>query len=426
MNRLGNFVVWILVNAFAQLTTTNANGLTVAEVAQFNVSGRNGTYVLVNTSLSDRFVFYASGMPDHDWEMVNTYTPTVQNYVIEIPRNPQQSQIPGCLPMGIIGLTRTGVALYNPLNVQDQNAVEGATAEVVDSCDGHTDESGVYHYHKLPKSCLYRHEVDEFIGVALDGYPIYGPMVSAGWINQGGLAQGGNVTSAHLDKCHGTTVNGNYRYYMTTEFPYILGCFKGTVIFRNKSVTYNCVNDTSIWNNDWNNFLCHCSTQVGSNGTDSPVSRRKRNVVRSECPPDEDLLECLLSLRCSSHNVTRPVICDMFCSGIAVEIRPAFCDIGAAATTSAPPKSSTTKLTSRATPPSAAAETTTTITPATAAASTTTTTQSSIENKLSGAISYKPCLLITLFLVSSFSVFMFSFDMHCKRFRSTDARKIRY
>ncbi|KAJ8313537.1 hypothetical protein KUTeg_008098 [Tegillarca granosa] len=196
MNRLGNFVVWILVNAFAQLTTTNANGLTVAEVAQFNVSGRNGTYVLVNTSLSDRFVFYASGMPDHDWEM-------------------------------------------------DQNAVEGATAEVVDSCDGHTDESGVYHYHKLPKSCLYRHEVDEFIGVALDGYPIYGPMVSAGWINQGGLAQGGNVTSAHLDKCHGTTVNGNYRYYMTTEFPYILGCFKGTVIFRNKSVTYNCVNDTS-------------------------------------------------------------------------------------------------------------------------------------------------------------------------------------
>lgn len=37
----------------------------------------------------------------------------------------------------MIGITRTGVAIYNPLNEQAENAVEGPIKETFDSCDGH-------------------------------------------------------------------------------------------------------------------------------------------------------------------------------------------------------------------------------------------------------------------------------------------------
>ena len=139
--------------------------------------------------------------------------------------------------MGIIGIARTGVAIYNPLNSDQENAVSGSGAETFDSCDGHADNRGRYHYHKIPDSCLYRGDVDEFIGVAMDGYPIYGPKVSY---------QTAVLTSHDLDNCHGTNRSGQYRYHVTNEFPYFLGCFKGTITTTGQigTVTYNC-NGTS-------------------------------------------------------------------------------------------------------------------------------------------------------------------------------------
>lgn len=59
---------------------------------------------------------------------------------------------------------------------------------------------------------------DEFIGIALDGNPIYGPKAS----DQTDL-----LTSSDLDACHGRFVDGKYRYHITTDFPYVLGCYKG-------------------------------------------------------------------------------------------------------------------------------------------------------------------------------------------------------
>jgi hypothetical protein len=31
-----------------------------------------------------------------------------------------------------------------------------------------------------------------------------------------------------LDACNGMTINGVYGYYITDDYPYILGCFSGT------------------------------------------------------------------------------------------------------------------------------------------------------------------------------------------------------
>ena len=176
-----------------------------------------------------------SGVPDHPLEAIpgNPGMAMNQNYNFTIPRIPVEAQTPGCVPMDIIAITRTGVGIYNPLNGQSENAVEGQGVELFDSCDGHPGPGGRYHYHKLPDSCLYRGEVDEFIGVAFDGYPIYGPNVSF---------RAELLTSHDLDDCHGTNESGQYRYYVTNEFPYFLGCFKGVVenIGQIGTVSHDC------------------------------------------------------------------------------------------------------------------------------------------------------------------------------------------
>lgn len=177
-----------------------------------------------------RFFISASGLPDHETERVNPNSATAQNYNISILKTPEVVAVPGCVGMGMIGITRTGVAIYNPLAGGYTNAVEGSSPEVFDSCDGHASPNGAYHYHKIPDSCLYRGEVDEFIGVALDGFPIYGPRI--------GESQ--NISESDLDKCHGKFVNGNYRYYVTNKFPYFLGCFRGRVINEGTITQYNC------------------------------------------------------------------------------------------------------------------------------------------------------------------------------------------
>jgi hypothetical protein len=113
----------------------------------------------------NRIKITASGMPDHTWQMVNPNTPTAQNYEVNIHKTPEAQSSYGCLPMGKIGITITGVALYNPLTSGNYNAVEGNNAETFDSCDGHATNTGAYHYHKLPYNCIYNKGVDEFIGI---------------------------------------------------------------------------------------------------------------------------------------------------------------------------------------------------------------------------------------------------------------------
>lgn len=224
--------IWIFVlMAFdPNLLIISSAGLMREEIVQFKTTGKYGASVTVYERDSAVFYISASGLPDHETERVNPNNATAQNYNVSIPKVPEIVSVPGCVGLGMIGITRTGVAIYNPLAGDLSNAVEGASPEVFDKCDGHASPDGAYHYHKIPESCMYKGEIDEFIGVALDGFPIYGPRVS----------ESQNVTESELDKCHGKVVNGSYRYYVTDKFPYYLGCFKGRVVNPNTMTQYNC------------------------------------------------------------------------------------------------------------------------------------------------------------------------------------------
>jgi hypothetical protein len=126
-----------------------------------------------------------------------------------------------------------------------------------DSHHAHTQPNGAYHYHGSPKA-LYQDDSSTsspVIGFAADGFPIFGPYfqengriekaTSSYRLKNGsrqsikGINPGGTYTGKYLDdyeyvagqgnldQCNGRFVNGQYGYYVTDSYPWVLGCFSG-------------------------------------------------------------------------------------------------------------------------------------------------------------------------------------------------------
>jgi hypothetical protein len=125
---------------------------------------------------------------------------------------------------GPIGIMLTGAQLFDALDALGRDA---PAHELLDSCNGHPQEQGVYHYHAL-SACMSDPGTahSRLLGYANDGFGIYGIRGVKGAV----------VTDADLDACHGHTHaipwNGKsvvmYHYHFTYEYPYTLGCYKGT------------------------------------------------------------------------------------------------------------------------------------------------------------------------------------------------------
>ena len=122
----------------------------------------------------------------------------------------------------------TGAPFFNALDAMGRDAV---AHEVQDRCQGHPEASGAYHYHNVT-ACLGSEHVtgthSTLVGYAKDGFGLYG--------NYG--QHGEELTNADLDECHGhthaITWNGAqvslYHYHATREYPYTLGCYRGTPV----------------------------------------------------------------------------------------------------------------------------------------------------------------------------------------------------
>ncbi|WP_339719390.1 YHYH protein [uncultured Paraglaciecola sp.] len=144
-----------------------------------------------------------------------------------------------------------------------------------DSHNAHAQPDGTYHYHGNPlamfeQDCDLQAAASPVIGFAADGFPIYGSCFTdpisnsvkkaeSSFVlrNNGGVrvdvsgyttpvAGQGVVASNNydgqfigdfeyvagsgdLDECNGMTVNGQYGYYVTDSYPWILACYKGQV-----------------------------------------------------------------------------------------------------------------------------------------------------------------------------------------------------
>jgi hypothetical protein len=143
-----------------------------------------------------------------------------QNYRFQIPLQPKIADKPTKTPFGPIGVAINGIPFFNQYNRDGGDAVK---LEVFDSCCGHPDPMGRYHYHKYPVCVKSPFKDDEgqhspLIGYAFDGFPIYGP-----------YGDGGKPPT-DLDECNGhSDSERGYHYHATAGFPYLIGSYKGVV-----------------------------------------------------------------------------------------------------------------------------------------------------------------------------------------------------
>ena len=131
----------------------------------------------------------STGIPSHPigpWQG-NPNDATEQDHLFRIPRSPQPASNNLATPLGPIGVFVNGVPMFNAEDgfswnmqgVWHRNAII-AEAISFDSCSGHPQNQGVYHYHQQPE-CLRVQLGDDgsthspIIGWAFDGYPVYGP-----------------------------------------------------------------------------------------------------------------------------------------------------------------------------------------------------------------------------------------------------------
>lgn len=208
--------------------------------------------------------FRASGIPNHSRSAYyavgngGTIVPTAgnsspvadptqaQNYDYSIPNRPVWRKKVTSAPLGSIGFMISGAVLFNPYEgdgttVAMQNnfsisAPGGGSAPFVDDCSGHPTPQmggggGQYHYHALPNCVTSQVDTDSgpshIIGIAFDGYPIYG--------NRN--IKGAEVPVSKLDRCNGIKSptpefpKGIYHYVLpgTSDATSSIRCFHGKV-----------------------------------------------------------------------------------------------------------------------------------------------------------------------------------------------------
>jgi hypothetical protein len=167
----------------------------------------------------------AASDPAHQYDG-NPNSIRSQSVQFNVPANPAVAVSPSCLSLGPIGIMLTGSVFYNALDAGGRDAV---AHEILDSCYGHPDASGSYHYHAFTPCFTDSgagHSV--LVGYARDGFGIFG-------IHD---VDRSLMTDAKLDACHGHAhsitwdgvVQTLYHYHMTYEYPYTLGCYKGTPV----------------------------------------------------------------------------------------------------------------------------------------------------------------------------------------------------
>ena len=149
----------------------------------------------------------------------NPGIPAANNFSFTLQLNPTEAANPSCVDLGPIGMTLNGVVLYNAVDGRGNDAV---AHEIVDIYGGHPAQSD-YHYHFVPERLDEVASLSDghsgLIGYIRDGFGLYG------YNGAGGI----ELSNQDLDECHGHSHSPiGYHYHSTIEYPYTIGCYRGT------------------------------------------------------------------------------------------------------------------------------------------------------------------------------------------------------
>jgi hypothetical protein len=230
-------------------STSTADGLRLASWGS-NVTATiaDGTIRYVSDGIPNHSRQAEYALPNQGVRVPNASTatagkdPTVaQNYDFTITTNPVMASKKTSTSLGTIGVMISGAALFNPYEgdattvaMSSNFTVTGSDGKPVaflDSCNGHPTPMGAYHYHGLPSCVTSTIDTEggpsHILGVAFDGFPIYGDRDASGAV----------ITASQLDECNGITSatpefpNGIYHYVLlnVADSTSSIKCFSGTV-----------------------------------------------------------------------------------------------------------------------------------------------------------------------------------------------------
>lgn len=194
----------------------------------------------------DTIVVTSNGIPDYTYVQTSPGTPDAADLEYIIPATPELAADVTAVPLlGAAAVSLTGVPIYGPTEGTggDVLSLVGALSE----CGSHNGPTG-FHIHIVSASentdCLFTPaevaESPQLVGYAFDGFPIYtgNDQYTSSWELTDESLFATDTWAAHsfvegsgdLDECNGLTdADGNYAYYTTDSFPYVLGCYSGEV-----------------------------------------------------------------------------------------------------------------------------------------------------------------------------------------------------
>jgi len=199
---------------------------------------------------ADKRILTSNAIPDHTITIGNRNTLCEHNYHFELPLTssvalggPQETS-------NWLGIAYNGVPLFHALETGSSNAAEPENANSVSSDEwwGHPTTNDIWHYHAPyighdPDSDM--PGPDDFLGWAMDGFEIYGPvddedLNTLDECNFNGTVyhvRANSQVDETADYCNGDSPGVNWNY--------ILGCFVGdlseTTTTADKTIPDDCV-----------------------------------------------------------------------------------------------------------------------------------------------------------------------------------------
>ena len=152
---------------------------------------------------------------------------------LTLPLDPVPNDEPTCIGSIFTGVvSQTGGSWHLDVAIDAQTRLLDPSAGLpMDQCWGHP-YMEQYHYHGYSWNCFPDQgapgEHSPLFGYAIDGFGVYGPLGDDGLM----------VTNDDLDECHGHTheiewdgtSREMYHYHVNNDYPYSVGCFRGTPI----------------------------------------------------------------------------------------------------------------------------------------------------------------------------------------------------
>ena len=195
-----------------------------------------------------------------------------QHYDFKITTNPKRAKRVTTVFTGPVGVMINGALIFNPYEGDGETVAmasnftlkdaQGNEVPFLDECNGHPSPGPVYayHYHGLP-SCV-TSLVDKgngpshMIGVAFDGFPIYGDRD----------IHGKQIKAGQLDRCNGITSptsefpHGIY-HYVLLNIPAAkssIDCFRGEVESLPEGMAFRRTPGGGL-----KSYFCHLPTEAG-------------------------------------------------------------------------------------------------------------------------------------------------------------------